>query len=101
MNERWVCRRCFHSNDGDVGTCTQCGLTRGSEVPAGEETPLTATQSTGGSRWSGLLRWAWIPVVIAVVAAGFFFAARRDDGGQIVDSGDMTLPSSWRATVST
>lgn len=91
MNERWVCRRCFNSNDGDVGACSQCGLARGSEVPAGDETPPPAAQTGRGSSWSGLLRWAWIPVVIAVVAAGFFFAARRDDGGEIVGAGDMDV----------
>lgn len=93
MNERWVCRRCFTSNDGNVGACTNCGLARGSEVPAGEEVvpAAAAPTSTGASRWSGLLRFAWIPIVIVVVAAGFFFAARRDEGGQIVGAGDVEV----------
>ena len=92
MNERWVCRRCFNSNDGNVGACAQCGLARGSEVPAREETPPGSTEARdGGTPWSGLLRWAWIPVVLIVLAAGFFFSARRDDGGQIVGGGDMDV----------
>jgi Septum formation len=92
VNERWVCRRCFHSNDGNVGACANCGLARGSEVPAGEEgVPAAAPQASGGSGWSGLLRFAWIPIVIVVVGAGILFAARRDDGGQIVGAGDMQV----------
>ena len=93
MNERWVCRRCFHSNDGSVGVCANCGLARGSEVPAGEEgmVPAASPPATSGSGWSGLLRFAWIPILIVVVGAGIFFAARRDDGGQIVGAGDMEV----------
>ena len=84
MNERWVCRRCFHSNDGTVGACANCGLARGSEVPAGEAGVVPAAPApatSGGSGWSGLLRFAWIPIVIVVVGAGILFAARRDEGG--------------------
>ena len=93
MNERWVCRRCFNSNDGNVGACTNCGLARGSEVPAGSEgvVPAAAPATSGGSGWSGLLRFAWIPIVIVVVGAGILFAARRDEGGQIVGAGDMEV----------
>jgi len=92
MNERWVCRRCFTSNDGNVGACTNCGLARGSEVPAGEEAlPAAAPATSGRSGWSGLLRFAWIPIVIVVVAAGILFAARRDEGGQIVGAGNVDI----------
>ena len=94
MNERWVCRRCFHSNDGNVGACANCGLARGSEVPAGEEgvaAAAPAPETSRGSGWSGLLRFAWIPIVLVVVAAGIFFAARRDEGGQIGGAGDIEV----------
>lgn len=92
MNERWVCRRCFTSNDGNVGACTNCGLARGSEVPAGDEAvPATATAPSRGSGWSGLLRFAWVPIVLVVVAAGILFAARRGEGGQIVGAGDVDV----------
>jgi len=90
VNERWVCRRCFNSNDGDVGTCTQCGLTRGSEVPAGEAAvPAAAAAPSGASRWSWLLRFWWIGLVMVIAVGGAIFAARRDDAGQIVGGGDL------------
>lgn len=92
VNERWVCKRCFSSNDGNLGACADCGLARGSEVPAGEEAVAAgAAPAAGAPRWLALLRFAWIPIVIAVVAAGFFFAARRDEGGQIVGAGDLEV----------
>jgi len=92
MNERWVCKRCFSSNDGNLGTCPNCGLARGSEVPDGEEAVAAAAASEPArSRWSGLLRFAWIPIVLIFLAAGYFFSARRDDGGQIVGGGDLQV----------
>lgn len=90
MNERWVCKRCFTSVDGELGACNNCGLGRGSEVPAGEEA-VPATRAPTPSRWSGLLRFVWIPIVMVVVAAGFFFSARRGDDGQIVGGGDLQV----------
>jgi hypothetical protein len=92
MNERWVCRRCFTSNDADVGSCVICGLARGSEVPAADAAADAPAETKGrGSSWTGLLRFAWIPVVLVVLAAGFLFSARRDGGGQIVGAGDMQV----------
>ena len=92
MNERWVCKRCFASNSGDVGACSNCGLARGSEVPAGEVAAAAAAPQAGPvSRWSWLLRFWWIGLVIVVAVGGAIFAARRDEGGQIVGAGDLEV----------
>lgn len=89
MNERWVCKRCFNANDGDAGTCSNCGLARGSEVPVGESTVAAASETQQPSRWSWLLRFWWIGLVIVIAVGGAIFAVRRDDAGQIVDAGDL------------
>lgn len=92
MNERWVCRRCFTSNGGDAGACSNCGLARGSEVPAGElRETAAAAPAPLASRWSWLLRFWWIGLVILVVVGGAIFAARRDETGQIVGAGDLQV----------
>lgn len=92
MNERWVCKRCFTSNDGGTGVCSNCGLARGSDVPAGEIAASSAAPKPGpASRWSWLLRFWWIGLVIVIAIGGAIFAARRDDGGQIVGAGDLQV----------
>jgi hypothetical protein len=91
MNERWVCKRCFTSNGGDTGVCSNCGLARGSEVPADEVAVPAAGGVRPASRWSWLLRFWWIGLVIVVAVGGAIFAARRDEGGQIVGAGDLQV----------
>jgi hypothetical protein len=91
MNERWVCKRCFTANSGDAGACSNCGLARGSEVPAGEVAAPAASAAPPGSRWSWLLRFWWIGLVIVIALGGALFAARRDEGGQIVGAGDLQV----------
>ena len=75
MNERWVCKRCYADNEGAATQCVRCGLQRGAEVTsqAQQEWQAQSGQSAEPApAWRGLLRYAWIPVVIAVVAIGFF-----------------------------
>ena len=115
MEGRWVCRRCFASNDAGATTCEQCGLERGADPnqAAPYESPATHSSTPlpgagyGGERqadpwtppqaaprpaWLSLaLRFAWIPVVLIVLAAGWYFSARRDDSGQIANVGDMQV----------
>jgi hypothetical protein len=91
MNERWVCKRCFTSNDGDHASCERCELARGSEPPADDGWQATTATEAPAPWWRSLLRFAWIPVVLVVVGAGIFFAARRDDSGQIVGGGDLSV----------
>ena len=92
MNERWVCKRCFTSNDGGTSVCSNCGLARGSEAPAGDVAAAAAAPQPGpASRWSWLLRFWWVGLVIIVLIGGAIFAARRDEGGQIVGAGDLQV----------
>lgn len=105
MNERWVCKRCFTSVDGSLVSCPNCGLARGSEVPAGAWTPVGATPGelaapgTPGapaaparrSGWQGLVRFWWIPVVVIVAASALLFSVRRDDSGAITGAGSLTV----------
>jgi hypothetical protein len=97
MNERWVCKRCFTSVDGSQVSCPNCGLARGSEVPAGAwspgegATPGPPAAPARRSGWQGLLRFWWIPVVVIVAASALFFSARRDDSGAISGAGTLTV----------
>lgn len=91
MNERWVCKRCFTSNAGETGVCSNCGLARGSEVPAGEVAAPAGAGAPQASRWSWLLRFWWIGLVLVIALGGAIFAARRDEGGQIVGAGDLQV----------
>jgi hypothetical protein len=115
MEGRWVCRRCFASNEAGATTCEQCGLERGAdpnqaapyEPPAthsssplpgagyggqGQADQWTPPQAAPRPGWLSLaLRFAWIPVVLIVLAAGWYFSARRDDSGQIANVGDMQV----------
>jgi hypothetical protein len=89
MTERWVCKRCFSSNDGDAGACTTCGLARGSEVPAGEQ--LAPAAQPSASPWSWVLRFWWVGLIVLVLVGGAAFSARRGDGGEIVGAGDLDV----------
>lgn len=100
MSGRWVCRRCYESNDADVTACGRCGLERGAD-------PTQATDAAGtrdepqpwaaatpaapqGSPWLALLgRFGWIAVVVIIAAVGIFLNARRDDSGQISNAGNL------------
>lgn len=95
MTERWVCKRCFTSNEGTAASCVQCGLLRGSEVPAptpGEQAawqPVQQPQRQAG--WTRWLRFAWIPIVAIVVLVGILSTARRDEGGAITGAGTVEI----------
>jgi hypothetical protein len=92
--ERWVCLRCFTSNDAVATACASCGQPRGME-PAVEEaqawTPPTAPGQGGGvSRFP----WRWVGygvIILIVLGASYFFAARRDETGEVTDAGDMSV----------
>ena len=116
MEGRWVCRRCFASNEAGASTCEQCGLERGAdpsqapdEEPAAhsQRSPLPGAGYAGAGQpeqqwtppqakprptWLQLaLRFAWIPVVLIVLAVGWYFSARRDESGQIANVGDLQV----------
>ncbi len=94
-SERWVCLRCFASNDGSATACSNCGLERGTDpatVPTGEGTvgapPVPQASEGRGFPW----RWVIYGVIALVVVGGsVLFAARRDDTGAISDAGDMSV----------
>ena len=94
-NERWVCLRCFASNDGSAATCSNCGLERGVDPAAGASgdgavgAPAIPQASQGGG-----FPWRWViygVIALVVVGGSVLFAARRDDTGAISDAGDMSV----------
>ena len=115
MEGRWVCRRCFASNEPSATTCENCGLQRGADPnqaapPSGTDavsagagyagagqpqqpqqwTPPDAQQPKT-SWWQYVLRFGWIGIVVVVLAVGWYFSARRDDSGQITDGGTLQV----------
>lgn len=90
MGERWVCKRCFSANDDGLGTCTNCGLARGSEIPAGDQwSPAASAPIQRRSRWRSLLGFWWVAVLVIGAGSAALFAAGRNDSGQIEDAGDL------------
>jgi Septum formation len=92
-DERWVCRRCFNSNDGWRTACTNCGQPRNAPSPEA---------ASGGTGWapaqpaSGGMRIPWRLVIYGVIALVVFggsvlFAARRDDSGTITGAGNLSV----------
>lgn len=92
--ERWVCRRCFNSNDGWRTSCSNCGQARGVDpTPDAAEgwAGRTAAQPAAGGR-----QIPWRLVIYGVIALVVFggsvlFAARRDDSGTITGAGNLSV----------
>jgi hypothetical protein len=101
MGGRWVCRRCFASNDPDAATCVQCGLERGADPATAEAQdpqqaqPWAAPASAQPSprpMWMQLaLRFWWIGLIVVFAIGGWYFSARRDEGGQIANPGNLEV----------
>ena len=93
MNERWVCKRCFADNNDTDTVCGNCGLGRGSEVPAeGGETLATAATATDAQPgWRRWLRYWWIPAIVIILGVGYLASARRDGSGLITDGGTVAI----------
>ena len=111
MEGRWVCRRCFASNEPSATTCEQCGLERGADpnqaAPSGTDAVSAGAGYAGAGQpqqqwtppqpqprtswWQYVLRFGWIGVVVVVLAVGWYFSARRDDSGQITDGGTLQV----------
>ena len=93
---RWVCLRCFESNDEAAPSCAKCGLIRGaSPAPGDQWTPPSAAAAAprgGMSTVLGLLaRFWWVLAIIAVAVGGFIFNAQRGEGGEISRSGTLSV----------
>jgi len=98
---RWVCLRCYESNDAALVSCAKCGLARGTTPTApepgaadpGAPFGLPAAQPTQQPSvlWGLVRRFAWVPIVIVVALVGFWFSAGRDDSGEISRSGNMAI----------
>jgi hypothetical protein len=89
---RWVCLRCYASNEDSAAACAQCGLLRGSMVPA--ETPTAASPVAPARSWSlgGVVRrFGWIAVVAAFGIGGVIFATQRNDAGEITRGGALAI----------
>ena len=105
MEGRWVCRRCFASNDPGATTCVQCGLERGADpasaAPATD--PVTGRPLSVEPQWMPappperptwltlVQRFWFIGLIVIVAAVGWYLSARRDDSGQIANSGNMEV----------
>jgi putative regulator of septum formation len=93
---RWVCLRCYESNDAAVVSCARCGLARGATPDSTDPTAAEAVPAPSGTpsrgAFGGLLRrFGWLIVVGVVAIAGIAFSAGRDDNGAINRSGNLAI----------
>jgi hypothetical protein len=74
MTDRWVCKRCYADNEGSATACVRCGHERGAEITpqAQQQWQAQAQPAEPVPAWRGLLRYAWVPLVLIVLAVGFF-----------------------------
>lgn len=92
--DRWVCLRCFASNDGAAAACGTCGQPRGEVPEPGTEGPWAAPAAAPPPSRASRIPWRWVlygVVALAVIGASTFFAARRGDTGEVTDAGDMSV----------
>jgi hypothetical protein len=91
--DRWVCLRCFASNEGTATACATCGQPRGESPEPTSDGAWAAPAAAPPSRGSRI-PWRWLlygVVALAVVGASAFFAARRGDTGEVTDAGNMSV----------
>ena len=104
MSGRWVCPRCYESNDADVSQCARCGLERGADPSQAAQAtegdasstqqawaPPVATQRQRPAWQQLLLRFGWVGVAIAIAVGGVILNAKRDDAGQITGGGNLQV----------
>ncbi|HEX6655945.1 MAG TPA: septum formation family protein [Candidatus Limnocylindria bacterium] len=103
LSGRWVCPRCYESNDADVSLCARCGLERGAD-PSPAASASEAGGASSGQPWAPvaqqsqrpawqqlLMRFGWVGVVIAIAIGGVLLNAKRDDAGQISGGGNLQV----------
>jgi putative regulator of septum formation len=94
---RWVCLRCYESNDAALVSCTKCGLARGAtpEPPdAAVPAPVPPAEIKTKRAWlRGFAGRSAVAAVVGVVvlAGGLWFSVGRDEGGQITRSGSLAI----------
>jgi ribosomal protein L40E len=92
--ERWVCLRCFVSNEGSAAECANCGLLRGAEPPADDPGTWAAAQQAQAAGGGRGFPWRWVGfgvVALLVLGGSILFAARRDDSGEITGAGTLSV----------
>ena len=94
-DQRWVCTRCFASNDGAARACATCGLERGADPPPDAPGQFAAA-TTPAAAGSGGRQFPWRMILygvigLVVVGSTLFFAARRGDTGEITDAGNLSV----------
>jgi hypothetical protein len=96
--DRWVCLRCYESNDADQVTCTRCGLARGaspSQADPADPGAAMAFPTTPVKKpsllWGLIRRFGFIAVIAVVAGVGWWFSAGRGDSGEITRSGNMDI----------
>jgi hypothetical protein len=106
MEGRWVCRRCFASNEAAATACERCGLERGAD-PATADPAAADAASAGAPQpqswgapppkparplWQQLaLRFWWVGLIAVIAIGGWYFSARRDESGDIANSGNLQV----------
>jgi hypothetical protein len=92
--ERWVCLRCYESNDGALLACPKCGLARGT-TPGPDEEGVTAVWASRPPQPNMLLglvrRFGWLILVVVITVVGYWFSASRGDSGQITRGGNLGI----------
>jgi hypothetical protein len=98
---RWVCLRCYESNDAALVSCAKCGLARGATPAQGDDAnpadpgaamafPTTPAKEPN-VLWGLVRRFGWVAVVVVVAAVGWWFSAGRSEGGEINRSGNLDV----------
>jgi hypothetical protein len=92
---RWVCLRCYESNDEATAACKQCGLLRGA-TPAEGDTYQPAAQPTSQARRTPVLlslalRFWWVLAIGVVAVGGLIFNAQRNSEGEITHGGTLVV----------
>jgi hypothetical protein len=102
---RWVCLRCFESNDAALMACAKCGLARGAppqpasagyaprtDPGAAAAMPQPTQPTEPGNALLGLLRrFGWIAVVALFAIIGWWFSAGRGESGELTRSGNLSV----------
>jgi hypothetical protein len=107
MSGRWVCPRCYESNEADAAQCVRCSLPRGADpaqAPSTAAADGASTATSSGQPWAPvaqqsrrpawqqlLTRFGWVGVVLVIAVVGVVLNARRDDNGHISTGGNLQI----------